>query len=191
MPDQFRNLGRPIWRAGALSAVLLLAACGSESGSSSAPSPGSEATGGAAAGPDSAAAAAAYAPCAACHLPTGMGVPGAFPPIRNRAAAIARLDGGREYLIAVVAHGLMGQISVEGQNYMGVMPGHAGSMDDAQIAAAVNHTIFALSDSRPEDIPPVDANEVQALRSSVASPSPTSTMQRREALVAQHGQAWP
>lgn len=174
-----------------MTAALLLAACGGESSSSSASAPGADAAGGAASGPDSAAAAAAYAPCAACHLPTGTGVPGAFPPIRNRTAAIARLDGGREYLISVVAHGLMGQISVEGQNYMGVMPGHAGSMDNEQIAAAVNHTIFALNDTAPGDISPVTADEVQALRSSLTSPSPTSTMQMREALVAKHGQAWP
>ena len=33
----------------------------------------------------------AYASCAACHLPDGVGIPGAFPPIRNRAAKIAAL----------------------------------------------------------------------------------------------------
>ena len=35
----------------------------------------------------------AYATCAACHLPDGAGVPGAFPRIRDRAATIAALYG--------------------------------------------------------------------------------------------------
>ena len=61
----------------------------------------------------------AFATCSACHLPDGVGVPGAFPPVRNRAATIAGLDGGRDYLITVVTYGLMGTIQVDGVGYNG------------------------------------------------------------------------
>ena len=82
--------------------------------------------------------AAAYSTCAACHLPDGVGVPGAFPPVRDRAAKIAALEGGREYLIAVVSYGLMGTIVVDGAQYFGVMAGNTGALTDEDIAAALN-----------------------------------------------------
>ena len=33
-----------------------------------------------------------YQRCAACHLPTGEGIPGAFPPLKGRVAKIAASD---------------------------------------------------------------------------------------------------
>ena len=89
----------------------------------------------------------AFATCSACHLPDGVGVPGAFPPIRNRAATIAGLDGGRDYLITVVTYGLMGTIQVDGVQYFGVMAGNAGSMTPEDIAAVLNYVVFELNDN--------------------------------------------
>jgi len=63
----------------------------------------------------------AFATCSACHMPDGAGIPGAFPPLRNRLADIAGLDGGRDYLITAVSFGLMGTIEVGGMQYFGVM----------------------------------------------------------------------
>ncbi len=79
------------------------------------------------------------APCAACHLPTGAGVPGAFPPIRASVPAFAQSAGGRKYLVLAIARGLSGPITVEGRRYAGVMP--AQSLSDAQIAAALNRLL--------------------------------------------------
>ena len=103
----------------------------------------------------------AYATCSACHLPDGVGVPGAFPPIRNRAAALARLDGGREYLAAVVIYGLMGTIQVDGAQYFGVMAGLGAAMSDDDIAAALNYIVFELSDDEVSDVDPFTAAEVE------------------------------
>ena len=144
-------------------------------------------------GSESAYSAMAYSACAVCHLADGAGIPGAFPPIRNRAGAIAVLDGGREYLMTVVAHGLMGSIRAGGQNYVGVMPGHSGTMDAAKIAAALNFAVFELSDDTEAvaDVEPFTAAEVNAVTADVEAPSPMTAADLRTELTKRHGDEWP
>ena len=135
----------------------------------------------------------AYAQCAACHLAEGVGVPGAFPPIRNRAAAIARLDGGREYLITVTLHGLMGMLTIDGQVYAGVMAGHKGILDSATIAAAINYSVFDLHDDPDSlaDINPFTAEEVDSVDAGLSQGGPAAAGQMRTALVANYPDQWP
>lgn len=64
----------------------------------------------------------AYKRCSACHLATGKGVPGAFPPVKDRLVPFANYKEGRDYLIMVVEAGLMGPIKVNGMTYRSVMP---------------------------------------------------------------------
>ena len=97
------------------------------------------------AGPDGA---QVFQRCAACHLPTGAGVPGAYPPLDAHVRALARLPEGRRYLALVVAKGLAGPITVEGKSFRGVMPAQAG-LDDAAIAAVLNHVIGTLATGGP------------------------------------------
>jgi cytochrome c oxidase cbb3-type subunit 2 len=73
--------------------------------------------------------------CAACHQPTGEGVPATFPPLKgdplvNAADATAH--------IATVLHGAEGRV-IGGVKYPITMPPFAGQLDDEQIAAIVNH----------------------------------------------------
>mgnify|MGYP001811696420 CR=1 FL=1 len=133
----------------------------------------------------------AYAACAACHLAAGEGVPGAFPPLRTRAATIASIEGGRDYLISVVSSGLMGMMEAEGMTYMGVMPGHQGSMTHEQIAAALNYVVFELTDEDQDSMPPFSAEEVAKRQKAVESPSPSTAAQLREKLTQQHADKWP
>lgn len=161
-------------RLSAVLFVLFLAAC-AEAGNDA--EPGSDAQ--------------AYATCAACHLPDGAGVPGAFPPVRNRAAKIAALDGGREYLVTVVVYGLMGTIQVDGVQYFGVMAGNTGMLDNEDIAAALNYLIFDLNDGDADGIAPFTAEEVAAVRESVAVKSPAAAGELRSVLAARHGDEWP
>ena len=133
----------------------------------------------------------AYAACSACHLPDGAGVPGAFPPIRNRAAAMARLDGGREYMIAVVTYGLMGTIQVDSAQYFGVMAGLGASMSDDEIAAALNYIVFALSDDEVTDVEPFTAAEVGQVRAAMVTKSPAGGGQMRTELAEKHGGRLP
>jgi mono/diheme cytochrome c family protein len=78
-----------------------------------------------------------YNRCAACHLPDGAGVPGAFPPLAGRMDDMAATEQGRDYLVHVVARGLMGAIDVNGVTYRGVMPAQAG-LDNTAIAQVLN-----------------------------------------------------
>lgn len=133
----------------------------------------------------------AYATCSACHLPDGVGVPGAFPPIRNRAAIIAGLDGGRDYLITVVTYGLMGTIQIDGVQYFGVMPGNAGPMSPEDIAAALNYVVFELSDVHAANHEPFSVEEVENTQAAIAVKSPTAAGVLRNTLSTKHGDEWP
>ena len=136
---------------------------------------------------------ASYAVCAACHLPDGKGIPGAFPPLRDRLHRIAALDGGREYLMANLAFGQMGSIEVDGQQYSGVMPGQLSVLRADGIAAALNYVIFELNDENPAEgtIEPFSADEVSAYLETVDNASPQLAGEIRSALIEQHGDAWP
>jgi len=133
----------------------------------------------------------AYAMCSACHLPDGVGVPGAFPPVRNRAAHIAALEGGREYLIAVVSYGLMGSINVDGTQYFGVMAGLSGTLSPAELAAALNYLVFELNDAEASGVAAFTADEVEKVQGSVSVKGPAGGGELREALAARHGEQWP
>lgn len=75
--------------------------------------------------------------CAACHLPDGTGVPGAFPPLAGRVDEMAANEAGRRYLVAVIAKGRTGALEVDGTTYQGVMPAQSG-LSDEQVAQLLN-----------------------------------------------------
>jgi cytochrome c553 len=133
----------------------------------------------------------AYSTCAACHLPDGAGIPGAFPRIRNRVAKIAALEGGREYLITAVTYGLMGPIEVDGSPLYGVMAGNTGALSDEEIAAALNYVVFELNDGDAEDVAPFEVSEVEAVKAATSLKSPAGGGELRKKLVAKHGDEWP
>ncbi len=135
----------------------------------------------------------AFATCSACHLPDGAGVPGAFPPLRNRLAAIAGLDGGRDYLITTVSFGLMGTIEVGGMQYFGVMAGNNGAMTAEEIASALNYAVFELADDEDtaSSVPAFSAEEVSSAQSKASVESPAVAGKLREKMLEQHGDQWP
>lgn len=73
--------------------------------------------------------------CAACHQVTGMGLPGAFPPLKDNPVV---QDPDPTKQIAAVLHGLHGE-SVGGMVYPSAMPAFASVLDDAQVADIINH----------------------------------------------------
>ena len=81
-----------------------------------------------------------YKRCAACHLASGAGVPGAFPPLKADAAALAATPAGRRYLALVVIRGVSGPITVGGKPFRGTMPAQGG-LNDAQVAAVLTHML--------------------------------------------------
>ncbi|MED5420781.1 MAG: hypothetical protein VYD01_04920, partial [Pseudomonadota bacterium] len=112
-------------------------------------------------------------------------------PVRNRAAGIAALDGGRGYLITVVAYGLMGTIWVEGVQYFGVMAGNTGALTDEDIAASLNYLVFVLNDGDADGIEPFTVEEVAAVEEATIVRSPAAAGQMRTDLAATHGGEWP
>jgi len=81
----------------------------------------------------------AYQRCAACHMADGSGVPGVFPPLKNRIPEMAASAEGRRYLTMVVQNGLMGNIVVEDVSYYGVMPAQASVYDAKGISVVLNY----------------------------------------------------
>jgi mono/diheme cytochrome c family protein len=75
-----------------------------------------------------------YAACQGCHQATGVGVPGAIPPL----AGSEWVQGGTERICRIVLHGLSGIATVKGANYNGVMPPQ-GAMTDAELAAVLTY----------------------------------------------------
>jgi mono/diheme cytochrome c family protein len=109
---------------------------------------------------------ALYARCAACHTATGKGIPGAYPPLGIDFRNLAAKPAGRRYLVLSVTRGLNGAITVEGKPYRGVMPAQTG-MDDAAIAAVLNHVGTAIAKTGPV-FRPFTAAEVAKARTSGA-----------------------
>ena len=93
--------------------------------------------------------------CAACHQPTGTGLAGAFPPL----AGSDFLAGNRKAVMTAALFGLTGPITVNGQDYNGVMPS-MGYLADADLAAALSYVFSAWGNSGSA----VSVEEVAALR---------------------------
>lgn len=77
--------------------------------------------------------------CAACHQATGMGVPGAFPPL----AKSDWVTGNEERLVRILLHGLSGPITINGSTYNSAMPaigpGSGYNFDDAKISYVLTY----------------------------------------------------
>lgn len=94
--------------------------------------------------------------CAACHQPTGQGLPGAFPPLKGNAAV---LDANPAKHIEVVLNGLHGE-NIGGVTYATPMPPFKDSLNDAQIADIINHERTSWGNQGKQ----ITADEVKALR---------------------------
>lgn len=68
--------------------------------------------------------------CQACHQASGLGIPGAFPPLAGSEWVL----GPPRRLAAIILHGAAGEIVVKGQTFRGAMPAQKGALTDEQIA---------------------------------------------------------
>lgn len=85
---------------------------------------------------DAARAATQYASkCAACHQATGMGLAGAFPPLKGNPSV---LDADPTKQLSVILHGLQGE-PINGVTYASAMPPFADALNDSDIADIANH----------------------------------------------------
>lgn len=126
-----------------------------------------------------------YGRCAACHLPDGAGVPGVFPPLKERLGAIAGLPEAREYLVLVVDRGLAGPITAAGVPYAGMMPGQGGALDHEATARVLNFVATGLNKA-PSDWQPFTAEEVKSVLARFADADVNQVLVMRQALFSQH-----
>lgn len=81
------------------------------------------------------------AACNTCHQPTGLGLPGAIPPLAGSEWA----QGPEERVIRIVLYGLQGPVKVEGKDFNSVMPafgkvaGGGFNWSDDKIAAVLTY----------------------------------------------------
>jgi mono/diheme cytochrome c family protein len=73
--------------------------------------------------------------CQACHQPTGLGIPKAFPPL----AGSEWVNGDPQTLCAIVLHGISGPIEVNGATFKGVMPAFKGKLSPTEVAAVTTY----------------------------------------------------
>ncbi|TXD98023.1 nitrite reductase, copper-containing [Psychrobacter frigidicola] len=85
--------------------------------------------------------------CAACHQPTGLGIPKAFPPLANSDYLLK--DPNRA--ISAIIHGLNGKITVNGEVYDSVMP--AVALDDERVANVVTYVLNTWGNNGGEVTP--------------------------------------
>lgn len=104
---------------------------------------------------------ALYTACAACHQATGLGIPGAFPPL----AESEWVNGPVENLIRIQLRGLMGPIKVKGADFNSMMPAQAQQSDE-DIAAVLTYVRSNFGNKSG----PVTPDQVKALRSEVGKP---------------------
>lgn len=121
----------------------------------------------------------AFSRCAACHLPTGAGVPGSYPSLQKDARILARSPVGRRYMVQVVTKGLSGPITVDGKAFRGTMP-MQGGMSDAAVAGVLTYVTgtIAKGGAAPK---PFTAAEVAAARAAAASMNPAAIAKSRPA----------
>lgn len=130
---------------------------------------------------DDAVGAKLYKRCAACHLPTGKGVPGAFPPLGENLASFYGDEEGRAYLALVLNKGLTGAIEVGGVTYRGFMPPQGGALTDEGTAAVLN---YILSEFHPDgNARSFTAEEVGNIKAAHPSVKPRDLAKMRQALV--------
>tara|TARA_R110002096_G_scaffold119495_14_gene258993 strand:- start:1564 stop:2349 length:786 start_codon:yes stop_codon:yes gene_type:complete len=83
-----------------------------------------------------------YGNCIACHQASGLGLPGAFPPL----VGSEWVDGGTQRLGAILLHGISGPFNVSGQTYNQLMPAWVNLSDEklAQVSTYVRREFGSL-----------------------------------------------
>lgn len=71
-----------------------------------------------------------YVVCTTCHQVSGLGTEGTYPPLAG--SDIVQGDPAR--VVAIILHGLQGELNVGGKKYNNVMTPWGGVFDDTQIA---------------------------------------------------------
>lgn len=121
-----------------------------------------------------------YQRCAACHLPGGEGVPGAYPPLKGHIGDLLQADGGRAYVVAALDRGVMGGVEVAGVQYRGMMPAQTRTLSDEDVAALLNYLISSFAPQSA--VGQFAAAEVAELRAAAKTMTPKTVHAARPAV---------
>ncbi len=105
-----------------------------------------------------------YVTCTTCHQANGAGVPNVYPPLAK--SDIVAGDANR--VIAIVLHGMMGPVKVNGVEYNNVMSPWGAAFNDTQIAAVVSY-IRSQWGNTASAVTAADVAKVRAATSSRAT----------------------
>ena len=122
-----------------------------------------------------------FTTCAACHMPTGEGIPGAFPPLVWLPETFAK-EGGKEYLISVVLQGLNGPITSKGQSYAGFMQAFAPTLNDDEVAGVLNYVLTTIAKNPVDADDPVTSADVVTVRQKIIDGSLATSHALRQQL---------
>jgi mono/diheme cytochrome c family protein len=108
--------------------------------------------------------------CIACHQPTGMGLPGAFPPLGGSEYA----TGSPRRMVAMMLKGLQGPLTVKGVTYNNIMIALDLQFpilkDDAKVADVANYARNSFGNAAAEIVTPALVTEVRAKWASRTTP---------------------
>ncbi|AVR45961.1 cytochrome C [Christiangramia fulva] len=93
--------------------------------------------------------------CVTCHLPTGKGIPGTYPPLDGS----NWLTEKREAAIRGVKYGLQGEIKVNGETYNNVMT--PMGLSDQEVADALNYVMHSWSNEVDNMVTPEEVAKVK------------------------------
>jgi len=92
--------------------------------------------------------------CVTCHLPTGKGIPGTYPPLDGS----NWLTEKREESIRGVKYGMKGPIEVNGEKYDNIMT--PMGLNDQEVADAMNYVMNSWSNSIDDIVTPEEVANI-------------------------------
>lgn len=93
--------------------------------------------------------------CVACHQASGLGIPGAFPPLIGS----EWVTGSADVLVRILLNGMQGPVIVAGATYNGAMPGWRDVLQDPELAAVATYLRQWESNSAPAVDPALVSSE--------------------------------
>ena len=93
--------------------------------------------------------------CVQCHLDSGEGVSGVFPPLADSDYLLNNID----LSIKGIKYGLNGPIEVNGETYDGVMQNQG--LDEEEIADVMNYILNSWNNSSEQVITPQRVSQIQ------------------------------
>jgi mono/diheme cytochrome c family protein len=114
----------------------------------------------------------AFSTCATCHQPTGLGIPGTYPPL----AKSEWVNGSEDRVIRILLNGLSGEVTVEGHKFNGLMPafgkvpGGGYNWTDERISQVLTYVRQEWGNTGG----PISAEKVKSIREEVAGARPNA-----------------